>query len=54
MLFAGKSIVPFIDRFPTDTDLYRMMTTKIEEVEDIKKESLQEKPAEQETAVDTV
>lgn len=54
LLFAGKSIVPFIDRFPTDTDLYRMMTTKIEEVEDIKKESLQEKPAEQETAVDTV
>jgi len=32
LLFAGKSIVPFIDKFPTDTDLYRMMTTKIEEV----------------------
>lgn len=37
LLFAGKSIVPFIDRFPQDTDLYRMMTTKIEEVSDIKK-----------------
>jgi hypothetical protein len=32
LLFAGKSIVPFIDRFPQDTDLYRMMTTRIEEV----------------------
>lgn len=32
LLFAGKSIVPFIDSFPQDTDLYKMMTTKIEEV----------------------
>lgn len=32
LLFAGKSIVPFIDKFPSDTNLYRMMTTKIEEV----------------------
>ena len=32
LLFAGKSIVPFIDNFPQDTDLYKMMTTKIEEV----------------------
>ena len=32
LLFAGKSIVPFVDRFPQDTDLYRIMTTKIEEV----------------------
>lgn len=38
LLFAGKSIVPFIDRFPQDTDLYRMMTTKIEEVSDVKRE----------------
>lgn len=38
LLFAGKSIVPFIDRFPQDTSLYRMMTTKIEEVSDIQKE----------------
>ena len=34
LLFAGKSIVPFIDNFPQDTDLYKMMTTKIEEVVD--------------------
>lgn len=32
LLFAGKSIVPFIDKFPQDSELYRMMTTKIEEV----------------------
>ena len=42
LLFAGKSIVPFIDRFPTDTKLYQMMTTKIEEVADV-----QRSPAEQ-------
>ncbi len=38
LLFAGKSIIPFIDRFPQDTDLYKMMTTKIEEVTDSKKD----------------
>ena len=32
LLFAGKSIVPFVDNFPKDNDLYKMMTTKIEEV----------------------
>lgn len=32
LLFAGKSIIPFVDNFPTNTELYRMMTTKIEEV----------------------
>ena len=32
LLFAGNSIVPFIDNFPKQTQLYRMMTTKIEEV----------------------
>lgn len=32
LLFAGKSIVPFLDDFPKNTELYRMMTTKIEEV----------------------
>lgn len=37
LLFAGKSIVPFIDKFPKDTDLYQMMTTKIEEVSDLQK-----------------
>jgi hypothetical protein len=32
LLFAGSSIVPFIDDFPQKTKLYQMMTTKIEEV----------------------
>jgi len=32
LLFAGKSIIPFVDKFPKDTKLYKMMTTKIEEV----------------------
>ena len=32
LLFAGKSIIPFIDKFPHNTKLYQMMTTKIEEV----------------------
>ena len=29
LLFYGNVILPFIDRFPTDTDLYRIMTTKL-------------------------
>ena len=32
LLFAGNSIVPFIDKFPIDTELYSMMTTKVEEI----------------------
>ncbi|MEG0570368.1 MAG: ATP-binding protein [Oscillospiraceae bacterium] len=32
LLFAGNSIIPFIDKFPQDTELYSMMTTKIEEI----------------------
>ena len=32
LLFYGNVILPFIDRFPTDTDLYRIMTTKLSEV----------------------
>ena len=40
LLFAGKSIVPFLDQFPTDTNLYKMMTTKIEEVTEISKDDV--------------
>ncbi|OPX92485.1 MAG: AAA-like domain protein [Pelotomaculum sp. PtaB.Bin104] len=43
LLFAGKSIVPFIDRFPTDTKLYKMMTTKIEEVADVQRSPAERK-----------
>ncbi|MDD2402313.1 MAG: ATP-binding protein [Clostridia bacterium] len=37
LLFSGTSIVPFVDKFPTDTKLYQMMTTKVEEVSNISK-----------------
>ena len=32
LLFYGNVILPFIDRFPTDNELYRIMTTKLSEV----------------------
>lgn len=32
LLFYGNVILPFIDRFPTDTELYRIMTTKLSEI----------------------
>ena len=32
LLFYGDVIIPFVDRFPKDTELYRVMTTKPEEV----------------------
>jgi len=28
LLFYGNVIIPFVDRFPKDTELYRIMTTK--------------------------
>lgn len=34
LLFYGNVILPFVDRFPTDTELYKVMTTKPEEVAD--------------------
>lgn len=41
LLFAGKSIIPFVDKFPRDTELYRMITTKLEEV--VKNQASEEK-----------
>ncbi|MDD2483682.1 MAG: ATP-binding protein [Eubacteriales bacterium] len=32
LLSVGKSIIPFRDKFPKKTQLYRMMTTKVEEI----------------------
>ena len=32
LLFYGNIILPFVDRFPKDTELYRVMTTKPNEV----------------------
>lgn len=34
LLFYGNTIIPFIDRFPKDTKLYRLMTTIPQEVAD--------------------
>jgi len=31
LLFYGNTIIPFVDRFPKDTELYRIMTTKFNE-----------------------
>ena len=36
LLFYGNVILPFVDRFPTDLELYRIMTTKLSEVVDDK------------------
>ncbi len=38
LLFYGNVILPFVDRFPTDLELYRIMTTKLNEVSEGKKE----------------
>ena len=32
LIFYGNVTLPFIDRFPQDTELYRIMTTKLEEI----------------------
>jgi len=31
LIFYGNVILPFVDKFPADTELYRIMTTKPEE-----------------------
>jgi len=32
LVFYGNTIIPFTDKFPKDTELYRIMTTKLSEV----------------------
>ena len=32
LIFYGNLVLPFVDRFPTNTELYKVMTTKPEEV----------------------
>ena len=40
LLFYGNVILPFVDRFPINTELYRIMTTRLSEVsEEQKKQS---------------
>ena len=38
LLFYGNVILPFVDRFPTNTELYRIMTTRLSEVAEAKEE----------------
>ena len=38
LLFYGNVILPFVDRFPTDLELYRIMTTKLSEVTEAKEQ----------------
>lgn len=38
LLFYGNVILPFVDRFPTNTELYHIMTTRLSEVAEAKKE----------------
>lgn len=32
LIFYGDTILPFVDHFPSDTELYRVMTTKLREI----------------------
>ena len=38
LIFYGNVILPFVDRFPTDIELYRIMTTKLSEITEAKNE----------------
>ena len=37
LLFYGNIILPFVDRFPKNTELYRIMTTKLSDLSEVKK-----------------
>lgn len=39
LLFYGNVILPFVDRFPTDLQLYKIMTTKLSEVQEAEHET---------------
>lgn len=39
LLFYGNVILPFVDRFPANTELYKIMTTKLSEVQAAKEEA---------------
>ena len=38
LIFYGNVILPFVDRFPTDIELYRIMTTRLSEITEAKNE----------------
>jgi len=35
LLFYGNIIIPFVDRFPKDTELYRLLTTRPEDLAEL-------------------
>ena len=35
LLFYGSTILPFVDHFPKNTELYRIMTTKPQEMKEV-------------------
>ena len=37
LIFYGNVVLPFVDHFPEDTELYRVMTTKPEEGDETNK-----------------
>ena len=39
LLFYGSVILPFVDRFPKDLELYHIMTTKPQEVQEAKEQA---------------
>ena len=34
LIFFGNIIIPFVDKFPKDTELYRIMTTRLSDMSD--------------------
>lgn len=38
LIFYGNVILPFVDRFPTDIELYKIMTTRLSEIQESKAE----------------
>ena len=32
LLYTGKSIIPFIDKYPTNTKTFKVMTTKMDDL----------------------
>ncbi len=38
LIFYGNVILPFVDRFPTDIELYRIMTTRLSEITEAQNE----------------
>lgn len=38
LLYTGSSIIPFVNKFPSNTELYKVMTTKVSEVDKYRSE----------------